>query len=112
MVQIPPVKSPLYPTETFQVVNRILYFGAGMSAFCLKHKKIKKKNHNPPPFPKKKKKTPHIKSPIFEWYVIRCPSKNEYQKDMCLKEIGIHAKKMKIFLDIIVNIIGGGGRDL
>ena len=45
-------------------------------------------------------------TPIFEWCVVRCGSKNGYQKDMCLKEIGLHAQNMIIILDSIVNVIG------
>ena len=42
-------------------------------------------------------------TPIFQWYVVRCGSKNRYQKGiMCLKEIGLHV------LDLIVNKIKGG----
>ena len=33
-------------------------------------------------------------TPIFEWYVVWCGYKNEYKKDMCLKEIGLHAQNM------------------
>ena len=36
---------------------------------------------------------------VFEWYVGRCGSKNGYQEDICLKEIGLCAKNM-------INIIG------
>ena len=32
--------------------------------------------------------------------------KNGHQKDMCLKEIGLHAQNMLIVLGSIVNIIG------
>ena len=31
-------------------------------------------------------------SPIFDWFVVRCGSKNEHQKDMCSKEIELHAQ--------------------
>jgi hypothetical protein len=31
-------------------------------------------------------------TPIFEWYVIRCGSKNIHQNYMCLKEIGLGSK--------------------
>ena len=31
-------------------------------------------------------------TPIFEWYVVRCGSKNGYQEDMCLEEIGLRAQ--------------------
>ena len=30
-------------------------------------------------------------------------------KDICLKEIGLHAHNMKTILDSVVNNIGGGG---
>ena len=41
---------------------------------------------------------PHIcnselnQTPRFEWYVVRCGSKNEHRKDMCLREIGLCAQ--------------------
>ena len=44
-------------------------------------------------------------TPIFEWYVGRCGSKNGYQKDVCSKEIELHAQNMIIVLDWIVNTI-------
>ena len=31
-------------------------------------------------------------TPIFEWYVIRCGSKNRHQNYMSLKEIGLGSK--------------------
>jgi hypothetical protein len=34
-----------------------------------------------------------IKQPTFEWYVVKCDSKNRYQEDMYLKDIGLHAQK-------------------
>ena len=48
-------------------------------------------------------------TPIFEWYVVRCGSKNRYQNDLCLKEIGLHAQNMVTILGSTVNIIGGWG---
>ena len=33
-----------------------------------------------------------MRTSIFEWYVVWCDSKNRYQKDRCLKEIGLHAQ--------------------
>ena len=33
-------------------------------------------------------------TPIFEWYVVICDSKNRYETDMCLKEIGLRAQNM------------------
>ena len=32
-------------------------------------------------------------TPIFEWYLVRCGSKNRYQKDMCIEEIGLTCSK-------------------
>jgi hypothetical protein len=37
-VRIPTVKSPLYLTEICQVINYLLCFGVGLSAFYLKNK--------------------------------------------------------------------------
>lgn len=48
-----------------------------------------------------------ISTPIFKWYVIRCGSKNRYQKDVCSEEIGPHAQNLTAFLGSIVNIIRG-----
>ena len=31
---------------------------------------------------------------LFEWYVIRCGSKNGYQKYTCLEKRGLHAQNM------------------
>lgn len=47
-------------------------------------------------------------TPMFEYYVFRCDSKNRYKKNMCSKEIESHAQSMLIGLDSIVDIIGGG----
>jgi hypothetical protein len=48
-----------------------------------------------------------IHTPVFEWCVIRCGSRIEYQKDMCLRErdIGLHVQNMIIVVSSIVNII-------
>ena len=40
-VPFPTVKSPLYRTKTWHVVNYILWFGDGMSSICLKITKTK-----------------------------------------------------------------------
>ena len=37
-------------------------------------------------------------TPIFEWYVIWCGFKNRYQKDMCLKEVGLCIQNVIIIL--------------
>ena len=46
------------------------------------------------------------RTPIFEWYVVWCSSKNGYQKDV-FKEIGLHAQNTRAILDSTVNKIGG-----
>ena len=33
-----------------------------------------------------------IRTPIFEWFVVWCGSKNGYQTYMFLKEIGLHTQ--------------------
>ena len=39
-----------------------------------------------------------IGTPIFEWYVVRCRSKNKHQKYTCLKEMELaHAHNLIIF---------------
>ena len=48
-------------------------------------------------------------TPICEWYVVRCQSKNEHQKDMCLEEVGLRTQYILIILESIVNIFGKGG---
>jgi hypothetical protein len=45
---------------------------------------------------------------VFEWYVVRCGSKNKYQKNMCLKEIGLRAQNMLLIISSRVNINGKG----
>ena len=40
--------------------------------------------------------TTKIWTPIFECYLVRCKSKNEHQKDMCLSKIGLCAQKFAI----------------
>ena len=35
-----------------------------------------------------------IRTPIFQWCVVYYGSKNGYQKDMCLKEIGLCVQNM------------------
>ena len=34
------------------------------------------------------------RSPVFEWCVVMCGSKNGNQKDMYLKEFGLHAQNL------------------
>ena len=43
-------------------------------------------------------------TPIFDWCVVRCESKNRHQKDMCSKGIGLRSK----FKGLIISLIGGG----
>jgi hypothetical protein len=45
------------------------------------------------------------RTPILEWYVVRCGSKNKYLKDMCIKKIGLHVQIVITTLGSIVNII-------
>ena len=46
-------------------------------------------------------------TPIFEWYMVRCGTKNGYIKDMYSKEIGLIAHNMiAILLSSVVNTIG------
>jgi hypothetical protein len=47
-----------------------------------------------------------IWTPMFEWYVVRCVSKIEQQKDKCGKEIGLHAQNMLIILGSTCNMVG------
>ena len=47
-------------------------------------------------------------TPIFGSYVVWCGSKNEYQKDVCLKDIRLHAHDILTILNSIVNVIREG----
>ena len=47
------------------------------------------------------------RTPIFEWYVVRCGSKNGYQIGMWLKEIGLGTQNLITILGSILNIILG-----
>ena len=44
---------------------------------------------------------------IIEQYVIKCSSKNEYQGDMCYKDIGLCAQNTISTLNSILNRIRG-----
>ena len=45
-------------------------------------------------------------TPIFEWYVVWCGSKNEYQNyNVCLQEIGLRAQNVITILSSIVSMI-------
>ena len=46
------------------------------------------------------------RTPVLKTCVVKCGLKNEYQKDICSKEIGLHAQKLIFFLDSVVNIFG------
>ena len=39
--------------------------------------------------------------------MVRCGSKNEHLKDMCLQDTGIHAQNILTILGSIINMIGG-----
>jgi hypothetical protein len=47
-------------------------------------------------------------TPIFEWHVVWCGSKNGYKKHMCLKAIRLHAQNMRAIMNSIAKLIGGG----
>ena len=47
------------------------------------------------------------RTPICEWCIIRCGSKNGHHKDMFSKEVGLHVQHLLTILGSIVNIIGG-----
>jgi hypothetical protein len=48
-----------------------------------------------------------IWTPRFEWYVVRCGSKNKHQKDVCLEDIELRAQDMIGILGPVVNVIRG-----
>ena len=52
------------------------------------------------------------RTPTFGWYVVRCGSKNGYQKDTCLQGIGLRVQNVRTIPGSIVNIMGDlpGGR--
>ena len=41
--------------------------------------------------------------------MVRCGPNNGHQKDMCLKESGLHSRHLLTILGLIVNKSGGGG---
>ena len=43
--------------------------------------------------------------------MVRCTSKNGYQREIIFIEIGVHAENMIIILALIVNIFGGDLHD-
>ena len=45
-------------------------------------------------------------TPILEWYVGRCGSKNIYPKDMCQQTIGLCVQNVITILGSMVNING------
>ena len=44
-------------------------------------------------------------APTFEWYVVKCGSKNKFQKEMCSKRIGLRAQNMITNLDSLTYIV-------
>ena len=46
-----------------------------------------------------------IWTPTFEWYVVRCGSKNGHQKCVYMNEVTLHAQKHDTILGSIINII-------
>ena len=47
-------------------------------------------------------------TPIFEWWAVKCRTKNGHHKNLCLKESRLRAQNLSTILGSIVNIIGGG----
>lgn len=47
------------------------------------------------------------RKPTFEWYMVKCDSKNGYKKDVCLKKIELHDQNMITILNSIVHISVG-----
>ena len=47
------------------------------------------------------------KTHVFEWYVVWCTSRNIYPKNLCFKEIGLHAQNMTIIIDSTIHITWG-----
>ena len=45
-------------------------------------------------------------TPLCVWYVVGCGSKNGYQKDAHLKEIGLRVQNMIIVMGSIINMFG------
>ena len=48
-----------------------------------------------------------IWTPLFEWYMGSCGSKNGHQEGMCSKEIRLHAQNMLTILGLMVNMTRG-----
>ena len=46
-------------------------------------------------------------TPLFEWYVVRCGSKNWHQNDLYLNETGMRAQNMLTILGSLINVIDG-----
>lgn len=44
------------------------------------------------------------RTPIFEWWVVRCRSMNRHQEGMCLKGLGLHAQTLLTILTQKVNM--------
>ena len=53
--------------------------------------------------------TTTIWTSTFEWYMVRCGSKNKHQKGMSFKGIILCVQTILINLGSLVNIIWGGG---
>jgi hypothetical protein len=45
-------------------------------------------------------------TPTIKWYLVRSNFKNKFQKDKCLKKVGLRAQNMIVILGSIVNMIG------
>ena len=45
-------------------------------------------------------------TPILEWNMVGCESKNWHQENTCIKEIGLRAQNTMTILGSLVNMIG------
>jgi len=47
------------------------------------------------------------RTPLFDWCMDGCKSKNRHHKDVCRKELGVHAQNLLTILDALVTNIEG-----
>jgi len=92
----------MFPTN-YPCPYKTLNFIIACSIICLLHKKDVPNLHTYADW-----------TPVFEWYVVKCGSRNGHQKDVCLKEIRLCVQSMITILDPHIQhdlgIEGGGGR--
>ena len=54
-----------------------------------------------------KSNTTIMRTPMFEWCVVRCESKSWHHKDMGLRESGLRGQHILTVLGLIVNMTRG-----